>query len=140
MDIQLQHRNLFTPWILNSIYTIKFIDLIYNYIFFTYLISIIKLPFWTHFSISDPEETKDIELTVQTLHTAPVCQQLPPLGHKLKRRHKLCCVLWRRLNNFIVSLNDFFYHKLCIEKINAHMKFLERTIWVVKFKFVVNNK
>lgn len=45
--------------------------------------------------ILDPEETKDIELTVQTLHTAPVCQQLPPLGHKLKRRHKLCCVLWQ---------------------------------------------
>lgn len=43
--------------------------------------------------VSDPEETKDIELTVQTLHTAPICQPLPPLDHKLKRRHKLCCIL-----------------------------------------------
>jgi cGMP-specific 3',5'-cyclic phosphodiesterase len=45
-------------------------------------------------AFADTEETKDIELTVQTLHTTPACQQLPPLGHKLKRnKHKLCCIL-----------------------------------------------
>ncbi|KAK4876089.1 hypothetical protein RN001_012511 [Aquatica leii] len=44
-------------------------------------------------AITDPEETKDIELTVQTLHTAPPVHPLPPLDHKLKRRHKLCCIL-----------------------------------------------
>ncbi|KAF5298891.1 hypothetical protein FQR65_LT09542 [Abscondita terminalis] len=44
-------------------------------------------------AVPDPEETKDIELTVQTLHTAPPVHPLPPLDHKLKRRHKLCCIL-----------------------------------------------
>lgn len=45
-------------------------------------------------AITDPSETKDIELTVTTLHTAPVRpQEHPHLGYKFKRRHKLCAVL-----------------------------------------------
>ncbi|KAF5291676.1 hypothetical protein FQA39_LY14313 [Lamprigera yunnana] len=44
-------------------------------------------------AITDPEETKDIELTVQTLHTVPPIQPHPHLDHKLKRKHKLCCIL-----------------------------------------------
>lgn len=43
-------------------------------------------------AFTECEETKDIELTVQTLHTnQPANQQT--LGHKIKRRHKLCCLL-----------------------------------------------
>lgn len=45
-------------------------------------------------AFTNAEETKDIELTVQTLHTAPICPQIPPtLGHKIKRRQKICCLL-----------------------------------------------
>ncbi|XP_022918374.1 cGMP-specific 3',5'-cyclic phosphodiesterase [Onthophagus taurus] len=44
-------------------------------------------------AFTDPEETKDIELTVQTLKTSTSNQNLPPLSHKLKRRQKFCCFL-----------------------------------------------
>lgn len=40
--------------------------------------------------LSDPEETKDIELTVQTLH--PV-SSAPPLEVKKRNKHKFCCIL-----------------------------------------------
>ncbi|CAG9817476.1 unnamed protein product [Phaedon cochleariae] len=41
-------------------------------------------------AITDPEETKDIELTVQTLHTVTVA---PPLELKKRQKHKFCCIL-----------------------------------------------
>uniref|UniRef100_A0A1Y1MPH6 Phosphodiesterase n=1 Tax=Photinus pyralis TaxID=7054 RepID=A0A1Y1MPH6_PHOPY len=45
-------------------------------------------------AITDPEETNDIELTVQTLNTVPPTNPLPQqTDHKLKRRHKVCCIL-----------------------------------------------
>lgn len=40
-------------------------------------------------SVSDPEETKDIELTVQTLRS--VSPGLPEV--KKRNKHKLCCIL-----------------------------------------------
>ncbi|XP_044271443.1 cGMP-specific 3',5'-cyclic phosphodiesterase isoform X2 [Tribolium madens] len=52
-------------------------------------------------AFADTEETKDIELTVQTLHTAPACQQLPPLGHKLKQKKKM----------LICYIKDGFFYK-----------------------------
>ncbi|KAJ3643001.1 hypothetical protein Zmor_025742 [Zophobas morio] len=44
-------------------------------------------------AFADTEETKDIELTVQTLHTTPAVQQMPPLGKLKRNKHKLCCIL-----------------------------------------------
>ncbi|KAJ8920329.1 hypothetical protein NQ315_011991 [Exocentrus adspersus] len=41
-------------------------------------------------AFTDPEETKDIELTVQTLHT--VCSA-PPIEVKKRNKHKFCCLL-----------------------------------------------
>ncbi|XP_018336925.1 cGMP-specific 3',5'-cyclic phosphodiesterase isoform X2 [Agrilus planipennis] len=44
-------------------------------------------------ALKDPELSKDIELTVHTLHTTPVCQPVSPVEHKHKRKHKICCIL-----------------------------------------------
>ncbi|XP_056638764.1 cGMP-specific 3',5'-cyclic phosphodiesterase [Diorhabda sublineata] len=41
-------------------------------------------------AFTDPEETKDIELTVQTLHTV---MSSPPIEIKKRQKHKFCCIL-----------------------------------------------